>query len=76
MSKRPRVPKLSCHKALARAFVKHKGKFIYFGKLGTDRADESYRQWAARLLVGEPEYAADLADHDLSSRLAPGWWKS
>lgn len=42
MSKRPRVPKPSCHKSSGLAFVKHKGKFTCFGKFGTDWADEGY----------------------------------
>lgn len=43
------IPLAKLHKATGQAYVYHKGKMYYFGKFGTQAADEKYWAWRASL---------------------------
>ncbi len=78
-AKRPRVPKLSHHKASGQALVRIEGRCVYLGKFGTADAEERYKRTIAEWLTSGCHAAPEPkngGDHQLSvAELILAYWR-
>ena len=59
-AKRPRIPKLSHHKASGQALVRIGGRYVYLGKFGTAEAEEREREAARQRELAQAKKLAEV----------------